>query len=293
MLWTTFHNSIHKKADLRVLHEWHGCGTCNHSIKAPRMKTFEISTGNSPFIAAAIHDGHHIREEVREHLNLHPHERMREEDPYTDYLAEVTETRVIGRTSRFEVDLNRPREKAVYSGPAEAWGLQVWKKVLPVDIIARSLAKYDEFYQAVEELLLAAITRFGYFVVLDLHSYNHRRNEGELSPVALNPEINIGTSFLADRWHNAKDAFMTRLQQVEVMGHNLDVRENINFKGGEFSRWINGNFGSHGFSLAIEFRKSFMDEWTGRVDIHHLNNLRSALVKSMSAIHGAIQRIAS
>lgn len=257
------------------------------------MNAFEIVTGNSPFIAAAIHDGHHIREEVREHLNLHPLERMREEDPYTDYLAEVAETRVLGRASRFEVDLNRPREKAVYSGPAEAWGLPVWKKMLPTDIIARSLEKYDEFYAAVEELLLSAITRFGYFVVLDLHSYNHRRESGELSPESLNPEINIGTSSLNNRWHRAKDAFMTRLQQVKVKGHNLDVRENINFMGGEFSGWINRNFGSHGFSLAIEFRKSFMDEWTGRVDIHHLNNLRSALVISMSAIHSAIQRVAT
>lgn len=254
--------------------------------------TFEIVTGNSPFITAAIHDGHYVREEVREHLNLHPHERMREEDPYTDYLAEVAENRVIGKTSRFEVDMNRPRDKAVYSEPSEAWGLQVWKKVLPADIIARSLAKYDQFYKAVEDLLLAATTRFGYFIVLDLHSYNHRRDSNQVSAENMNPEINIGTASLGDRWHRAKDAFMMRLQQIEVKGHTLDVRENINFKGGEFSNWINRNFGSHGFSLAIEFRKSFMDEWTGRVDIHHLNNLRSALVKSMSAIHDSIQRVA-
>ena len=269
-----------------------GCGTYNGSTKTSRMNAFDIVTGNSPFIAAAIHDGHHIREEVREHLNLQAHERMREEDPYTDYLAEVAVNRVIGRRSRFEVDMNRPRDKAVYRKPSEAWGLRVWKKVLPAAIVERSLAIYDEFYAAVEDVLLTVTTRFGYFVVLDLHSYNHRRESDKNSCESLNPEINIGTASLAGRWHRAKDAFMTRMQQIEVKGHNLDVRENINFRGGEFSNWINNNFGNHGFSLAIEFRKSFMDELTGRVDIHHLNSLRSALVKSMSAIHGTVQRVA-
>lgn len=256
------------------------------------MRAFEIVTGNSPFITAAIHDGHCVREEVREFLTLHGHEQMREEDPYTDYLAEVAESRIIGRTSRFEVDMNRSRDKAVYREPADAWGLKLWTKALPEDLIQRSLAVYDQFYEAVEGLLLAIITRFGYFVVLDLHSYNYRRDPEKELPASVSPEINIGTALLPRRWHRAKNAFITRMQQIEVKDHTLDVRENVNFKGGEFTNWINRNFGNHGFSLAIEFKKLFMDEWTGRVDIHHLNNLRSALVKAMPSLQSPIQRTA-
>ena len=31
------------------------------------------------------------------------------------------------RRSRFEVDLNRPREEAVYRVPEDCWGLDVWR----------------------------------------------------------------------------------------------------------------------------------------------------------------------
>ena len=30
--------------------------------------------------------------------------------------------------SRFEADLNRPRDRAVYLTPADAWGHQVWRR---------------------------------------------------------------------------------------------------------------------------------------------------------------------
>lgn len=260
--------------------------------KLSGMSAFEIVNGNSPFITAAIHDGHGVRKEVRELLSLQGHERMREEDPYTDYLAEVAENRIIGRTSRFEVDMNRAREKAVYREPSDAWGLKVWKKSLPDELIQRSLAMYDQFYEAVEGMLLAVITRFGYFVVLDLHSYNYRRDPDRELSTGDSPEINVGTALLPRRWHRAKDAFIERMQQIEVKDHPLDVRENVIFKGGEFTNWINRNFGNHGFSLAIEFKKLFMDEWTGRVDIHHLNNLRSALVKAMPALRTSMQQTA-
>jgi cardiolipin synthase A/B len=46
-------------------------------------------------------------------------------DPFTAQLARVAPTRLIALRSRFEVDLNRPRERAVYRGPADAWGLEV------------------------------------------------------------------------------------------------------------------------------------------------------------------------
>src|SRR3546814_13373800 len=87
------------------------------------MKAFSFSKGDTAIITAAIHEGHVIREELLPFLALEEHERRREEDPYTDYLSEVSTSRVIVNVSRFETDVNRHRHKAVYKRPEDAWGL--------------------------------------------------------------------------------------------------------------------------------------------------------------------------
>ncbi|MFO7258157.1 MAG: N-formylglutamate amidohydrolase [Bacteroidota bacterium] len=256
-------------------------------------KGFEIITGNSPLVAAAVHDGHYIREELRDYMNLLPNERMREEDPYTGYLTEVAPNRIIVNISRFEVDMNRPRDKAVYKQPSDAWGLHVWKKPLPQQLIEQSLAQYDRFYRDVRELLVQIIGQHGFFLLLDLHTYNYRRNPDAEDNAEDSPAINIGTESLPRKWHAAKDQFMRQLASKPINGEPPDVRENVRFKGGEFSRWVNSNFGAFGFALAIEFKKVFMDEWTGRVDIHHLENIKVALTEAIRAVQGQAQRIAT
>jgi hypothetical protein len=57
----------------------------------------------------------------------------------------------------------------------------------------------------------------------------------------------------------------------------LDVRENVRFLGGNFCRWIHRTFPTKACALAVEFKKFFMDEWTGEVDRRQLQELRSAL----------------
>lgn len=242
------------------------------------MAEFNVVHGNSPVLGAAIHDGHNIRKDLYPFLNLKEHERMREEDPYTGYLTEIFDTRIIVNTSRFEVDLNRPREKAVYRNPEDAWGLNVWNSELPEEVIERSLAMYDQFYSRVDSLLKICLERFGYFIVLDLHSYNHRRTDSrQEAPSQSNPEINIGTASIHPSWQPVARNLIAGLSNCSINGHEPDVRENVKFKGGEFCRWINTRFTTSGCALAIEFKKTFMDEWTGRVNIHHLQDIQNAL----------------
>jgi N-formylglutamate amidohydrolase len=246
------------------------------------MENFEIIYGNSPIVLSAIHDGHAIREELHPYLNLKEHERSREEDPYTGYVTEIADTRIIVHTSRFEVDLNRPRNMAVYLTPKEAWGLKVWKNPPPSALIERSLEIYDSFYSSVVDMLWKVIETFGYFIVLDIHSYNHRRkNPFEEAPSISDPEINVGTSTVRPIWYPLVQDFIINLTQLTIHQHQPDVRENVKFQGGEFCRWINRNFGQYGCALAIELKKTFMDEWTGRVDIHHLNEIRQALALTL------------
>src|SRR5690606_22802921 len=99
---------------------------------------------------------------------------------------------VVVHRSRFEVDLNRPRDEAVYTSPDTAWGLDVWGGDTPSDAtVARSLALYDDFY-ATMTTLMDDLARRGSFLVLDLHSYNHRRDGAGAppAPAAENPEVN-------------------------------------------------------------------------------------------------------
>ena len=239
-----------------------------------------ISVGDGPLIAAAIHDGHDVRPEVSSHLALGDAERLREEDPYTARWATVVPTRLVGLRSRFEVDLNRPRETAIYRLPSDAWGLQVWKAGLPDVVVEASLAGYDAFYAAAYDLLDEVRRRHGRFVVLDLHSYNHRRDAAAAAPAdpAGNPEVNIGTGSMdRDRWSSVVDRFVDDLRSCEVVGRHLDVRENVKFRGGAFAQWVHHTFPETGCALAIEFKKFFMDEWTGEPDVACVEAIREAL----------------
>lgn len=256
---------------------------------------FEITPGPGPLLAAAVHDGHAIDPETLVHVALPERDRLREEDPFTAYLAQVAETRIVGRRSRFEVDLNRPRDRAVYRTPDDAWGLTVWKDTIPDAVVERSLGLYDAFYDAVEKLLSLKIQEFGSVVVFDLHTYNHRRDgpDGPIADKAANPEVNIGTGTLdRDRWGGLVDRFMADLRAGAAAAGlaDLDVRENVKFQGGAFSEWVHTTFGSAACVLAVEFKKTFMDEWSGEPDRDHLAQLRDALAATVDGVLDERQR---
>src|SRR5262245_14026763 len=136
---------------------------------------WSIHRADLPMLATAIHDGDELRPEVADLMALPDDIRFREEDPHTARFAEAVANRVVPRRSRFEVDLNRAPEHAIYRTPDEAWGLQVWKEELPDEVAERSMSEYRAFYDVVRAILNDVEQRFGPFVLLDLHSYNHRQ----------------------------------------------------------------------------------------------------------------------
>jgi N-formylglutamate amidohydrolase len=254
---------------------------------------WELHEGNSPLVATAIHDGHAVREEVAELLAVDEVERLREEDPFTGQWTRIADTRMIGLRSRFEVDLNRPREKAAYLKPADAWGLKVWKTIPPTEVVKRSLLEYDAFYAEVRRLFTDLERRFGRFVVFDLHSYNHQRKgpDGPFANPERNPEVNIGTETVdRKRWAPIVDRFIADLRAFDFLGRQLDVRENVKFKGGHFPRWAHENFPESACVLAIEFKKFFMDEWTGEPDPAKLQ-LKAIPSALQSTIPGLLEEL--
>lgn len=255
------------------------------------MFPFDVGRRSAlPLVTTAIHAGHELRSEVADRISLDEATRLREEDPHTDRLTSIGGVPVVAQRSRFEVDLNRPREHAVYTKPDEAWGLDVWHEPLPDAMVEGSLAVYDQFYETMRRLL-DGLALLGPFLVLDLHSYNHRR-DGAGAPAADpegNPEVNVGTGSLdRDHWEPVVSRFMDSLAAEVVAGHQLDVRDNVRFQGGHFSRWVQERYDGVGCALAIELKKSFMDEWTGVVDEAHLADLHEALAAAVPLTLGEL-----
>ena len=257
-------------------------------------KPWAISAGSGPLVAAAIHDGHEVREEIAPLLAVDGATRLREEDPFTYRWTAVAPTRIGVRRSRFEVDLNRPRDRAVYVEPADAWGIAVWRSPPSPELVSRSLALYDGFYAEVKAVLQNIQAVHGGFVVFDLHTYNHRRDGPHAPPAAAaaNPQVNIGTGTMdRARWGPLVDRFIGDLGQAEVAGHRLDVRENVKFQGGAFSRWVHDTFPGTGCSLAIEFKKFFMDEWTGELHEDTAAQVDQALRATVPGVTAELSRI--
>jgi N-formylglutamate deformylase len=252
--------------------------------------TIGPASSDLPIVATAIHAGHDVRPDVAAHLALDDGTRRREEDPFTDRVTAAGSRSVVAHRSRFEVDLNRPRESAVYTTPDTAWGLEVWDEPLTARDIDGSLAIHDAFYGALA-VHLDELARTGPFVVLDVHSYNHRRDGAGApsAPAEENPEINVGTGSLdRDRWGDLVDRFMQHLGGESVRGHRLDVRENVRFKGGHLSAWVHERYAGTGCALALELKKVFMDEWTGVPDDHHLAQLTEAIAATVPTMVDAL-----
>jgi len=255
-----------------------------------------LERGTGPLLATAIHDGHQLREEIVPYLAISEQDQLREEDPQTGRWTEIAPTRIVAHRSRFEVDLNRPRKKAVYLTEDDAWGLHVWKAVPNDEIVKKSLAIYDVFYQEVKGLLERMVARYGHVVVFDLHTYNHRR-QGPDSPIAdpkENPEVNVGTGTMdRRRWSSVIDRFIVDLRNFDFLGRALDVRENVRFRGGNFAQWIHETFPESVCVLSIEVKKFFMDEWTGTFDALQTKTVRRALQSTIWGVYEELAHLSS
>ncbi|MGY0618104.1 N-formylglutamate amidohydrolase [Lysobacter sp. A378] len=251
---------------------------------------WDVVLGHGPVVATAIHDGHAIRPSLRPHLAVTDDERRREEDPLTGLLTAVGDVRIRVDASRFQADLNRPREKAISTDPADTWGLRVWRGELPATERDQSLADYDAFYAMAGELIERLIERWGCVLLIDIHSYNHRRDGADAAPAPQqdNPDIELGVTTLdPDRWGEVALRFAQALRDTPVAGCHPDVRENVRFPtGGYFPEWVYATWGERVCTISPEYKKIYMDEWTGQVDIAALEGFRRGLHNAVDAVRG-------
>ena len=255
---------------------------------------WDVHTGRDPVVVTAIHSGHALREELMAIMALDEASRLREEDPFTDAWISISDNYILPERSRFEVDLNRDREEAVYLTEASAWGLRLWETPPTREMITRSLEEYDAFYDEMARVFDQMRERHGHFVIFDLHAYNFRRGgpSTRAEPEESNPEVNIGTGTM-DRqyWGRLVDRFIDDLRRFDFLGRHLDVRENVKFLGRHFARWTHENYPESACLLAIEFKKFYMDEWTGKGDPIQVQAIRQALASTLPGIKESLQSL--
>lgn len=251
---------------------------------------WDLVLGHGPVLATAIHDGHRMRPSLLPNLAISEAERRRDEDPLTGMLTSAGDVRLRVRNSRFQVDLNRPREKALSADPADTWGIRFWQGPLPEQELVRSHAEHDRFYSMITALIDAMIARWGSVLLIDIHSYNHRRDGADAAAAdpAGNPDIELGVTTLDPvRWGATARRFADALRQTRVNGKLPDVRNNIRYPtGGHFPEWVYATWGDKVCTISPEYKKIHMDEWTGQVDIDALEDFRNGLERAVAAVRG-------
>ena len=247
-----------------------------------------------PILATAIHSGHFLSEYQARLFALTESDQLREEDPFTWIWTGISQNSIVAHHSRFEFDLNRPPEKAVYLDPSDSWDLRVWKTKPSAKMLSKSKQTYRDIYLKFHVAITELVKKFGTLAVFDIHSYNHRRNGPNAPPEdpTLNPEINVGTGTM-DRsyWGSLVERFISDLKGFDFRGGHLDVQENIKFKGGYFPLWIHENFNQSVCCLSIEVKKFFMDEWTGEPNYSIINYINRALKSTIPGVVDELSKI--
>ena len=251
-----------------------------------------VQYGPGPVVATAIHDGGELRPETASRMALADNDRLREEDPFTGEAVRDVPSHVIAHRSRFEFDLNRAADTAIYRTPEQSWGLDVWgADGLDDAAVQRSLDLHRAYYKMLAALLDDVARRNAQFLVLDVHSYNHRRDGpgAPPTPQANAPDINIGTfSMPREEWAWLVDPLMEAMRAFDFNGRQLDVRENVAFQGkGEQTRFIHDRYPGTGCAIALEFKKFYMDEWTGEPIAAEVAAMRR-LIRHVAATAGKL-----
>ena len=226
-----------------------------HAVSSDYSFTLKIEK-YAHYVCAAVHDGHEFRKELWENCLHTEYERWYEEDPFTKYFVDSNPIVIAGRDSRFEYDLNRDPENAIYE---DAWGKKLWRSPLSENMKQKSLNKHNQFYKVVEALIKKLESLHDRVVVYDMHSYNWKRWDREV------PVVNLGTSNIDNnRFSNFVDAWCNELAQIKLPNEiKTTAAVNDTFKGnGYFLKYITTNF-NNTLVLATEFSKIYCDELEG------------------------------
>ena len=210
----------------------------------------------APYVCGAVHDGGQFRRSLWENCLHSEYERWYEEDPCTKEMVRTHPVVIAGCDSRFEYDLNRGPESAIYD---DAWGKALWKEPLPEKERLHSLDKHNSFYQVTHALMSKIEARYGRAIVFDMHSYNWKRWDREV------PVWNLGTTNVDNsRFGEVVNDWAAKLSKMKLPnGISSSAGINDTFYGkGYFLKYITDHF-QNTLVLATEIAKVYCDEYTG------------------------------
>jgi hypothetical protein len=218
------------------------------------------------YAGTAVHAGSRIREDLRDALAVSEADRFREEDPATEKFIMGLPLQVIALDSRFEYDLNRPEDKAIPLTPDMAWGLEVWNRELTASEKEVTLNKYREFHGLMEIISDYLTQSAGRAYIFDMHSYCYQRDERLPWYENSKPEINLGTEAInKDIFGQEIGMLLEKFGQISVEGRKIRAAENEVFRGGYLARKLCARHYNNLAVFAVEFKKIFMDEWSGEI----------------------------
>lgn len=224
-----------------------------HAVSEDYSFTLKIEV-YTYYLCGAVHDGHQFRKELWDNCLHTEYDRWYEEDPCTRQMVQSHPMVIAGLDSRFEYDLNRAPDTAIYD---DAWGKKLWRNPLPENQKQKSLSKHAIFYKVVHALVSKMEEKFGAAIVYDMHSYNWKRWD---RPV---PVVNLGTKNIDnDRFSAFAKAWCKTLGTIELP-HEIETTAAINdtFQGnGYFLKYITTHF-NNTLVLATEFSKIYCDEY--------------------------------
>ena len=229
-----------------------------------------------PYACAAINNGHHFSQDLWDNCLLNNQERWYEEDPSTGQMISGLPITLIAHDSRFEYDLNRHPQEAIYE---TAWGKKVWKSSLTTQQRDRALNKHENFYKVLLTLMVKLEELFGSTVFYDLHAYNRKRWDREV------PVFNLGTTnvdkekygIAITQWQEILNGMSLPIQQKVVCKIN-DVFEG----NGYFSKYITAN-SLNSLVLTTHISKIYGDETSGKIFpevVHSIQDLFKYYIKA-------------
>ena len=212
----------------------------------------------------SMHSGHQVRKEIHEILAVSEEDRYREEDPFMDRFISGFPIRIFGRDSRFEYDLNHNPYRALYDYDKLKWGLKVWKREVTQEEQALSIKKHREFHKLLEMVCRYLLSQYSHALLFDLHAYCYQRETRQAWYEDEGPEINIGTGAVnREIFEPAITCFKRNLRRTKISDRPLRIAENEIFFGGYLSRHLSRIYHERLLVLALEYKKIFMEEWTG------------------------------
>ena len=229
-----------------------------------------------PYIAVAIHAGHHVRKELLPFMAIDSDMRKFEEDTATDLMIKGLNNAVWSLESRAVYDINRSKDMALPLTPEKFWGTRVYKSLPTPEMNQKSLENYESFYKFMETSVASILNRFGLCIIYDIHSYNISRQQTK--GIECPPVFNLGTALLdKSQWNRAIELWLEQLSAISLPGIKTSVAENHVFSGREeFCRRLS-SLDQRILVLPTEVSKVYMNEKKGSLYPDMLLSVKNGL----------------